>query len=175
MELAHRNTAVSLQTGDAPLINRVGDAPEFVNPIDPVDTDANVDTSAYPGGGLSDFQVAPAGRLGDDDSHWKEDESEPTGKKTVGDPMIEARVKAAGRAVRMPYKYVDPANKTGDKKWDTRAHDQETIRWNPALIASESVDGQYVQNCIALSADGLTQPSVLGVIGDDDFREGEDY
>lgn len=175
MDLSHRNSAATKNdpAGNAPVVNSIGDVKEFVNPVAPAGL-IDIDTSSYPGV-LLDHQVTPAGRLGDDDSHWKEDESEPTGKKTVGDSMIEARVKAAGRAVRMPYKYVDPANKTGDKRWDTRAHDQETVRWNPALIASESVDGLYVQNCIALSEDGLTNPSTLGVIGDEDFREGEDY
>jgi len=174
MDLSHRNSAATKNdpAGNAPVANSIGDIEEFVNPVAPAGL-IDIDTSSYPGG-LLDNQVTPAGRLGDDNSHWEEDESEPTGSKTVGDPMIEARVKAAGRAVRMPYKYVDPANKTGDKKVDTRAHDEEIVRWNSELIASESVDGRFAMNCIGLSGDGLTNPSVLGVIGDDDFRKGED-
>lgn len=87
-------------------------------------------------------------------NYW--DNSQGVTDKSVTDPMIEARAKAAGRAVHVPETF--GASKHSDKKWDSEAHDNDIVRWNGDLICTESVEGRWVENCKFVNPVGMGAP-----------------
>jgi hypothetical protein len=181
MELSFKDSAPAEPTPENVGFNTGVDAPidwprgrnitEWDNPIPEVTpaSDQVIPYDAYPSGKL-DWQMggaAPTVGAGTEGF----DVPEGHRQKSITDPIIEARAKAAGRAVDVPDSFW--RSRHSDKKWDSEAHDPDVVRWNGDLICIESVDGRYVENCKYVNPTSLGAPwNLAGHIESDLFDDG---